>query len=163
MLIHGYRIYSAQSPSRYCNYQFKYIRCDRLLVVFSYFEKKYLLLSCATSVHLSVRLSSVEIISFRGILISNRPIDLKMSMNVRKGVVHVRKAWFSEMRIASCNIFQFMLQFMQITKDIAVFPDNYHSCLSQLQLVAKRIVHSAQQGETTLNNIIHERYDFYAQ
>ena len=28
---------------------------------------------------------SVEIISFRGILISNRPIDLKMSMDVRKG------------------------------------------------------------------------------
>ena len=56
-----------------------------------------------------------------------------------------------------------MLQFMQITKDIAVFPDNDRSCLSQLQLVAKRIVHSAQQGETTLNNTIHERYDFYTQ
>ena len=52
---------------------------------------------------------------------------------------------------------------MQITKDIAVFPDNYCSCLSQLQLVAKRIVHSAQQVETTLNNTIHERYDFYTQ
>ena len=52
---------------------------------------------------------------------------------------------------------------MQITKDIAVFPDNYRSCLSQVQLVAKRIVHSAQQVETTLNNTIHERYDFYTQ
>ena len=79
-----------------------------------------------------------------------------MSMNVRKGVVHVRKAWFFEIRIASCNFLQFML-------DIAVFPDKYRSCLSQLQLVAKRIVHSAQQGETTLNNTIHERYDFYTQ
>ena len=52
---------------------------------------------------------------------------------------------------------------MQITKDIAVFPDNYRLYLSQLQLVAKRIVHSAKQGETTLNNTIHERYDFYTQ
>ena len=52
---------------------------------------------------------------------------------------------------------------MQFTEDIAVFPDNYRSCLSQLQLVTKRIVHSAQQGETTLNNTIHERYDFYTQ
>ena len=34
---------------------------------------------------------------------------------------------------------------MQITKDIAVFPYNYRSCLSQRQLVAaKRIVHSEQ-------------------
>ena len=41
---------------------------------------------------------------------------------------------------------------MQITKDIAVFPDNYRSCLSQRQLVAKRIVHSEQQVETVLNN-----------
>ena len=60
-----------------------------------FFRKNYLLLSHATSVCPSVRLSvcqSVSIISFRGILISNRPIDLKMSMNVRKRVVHVRKA-----------------------------------------------------------------------
>ena len=70
------------------------------LVHYSFFEKIYLLLSYATSVCLSVRpsvfpsvrLSSVEIISFRGILISNRTIDLKISLNVRKGVVHVRKA-----------------------------------------------------------------------
>ena len=41
---------------------------------------------------LSVRLSSVEIISFRGNLLSNRPIDLKIGLNVREGVVHVRKA-----------------------------------------------------------------------
>ena len=52
---------------------------------------------------------------------------------------------------------------MQITKDIAVFPDNYRSCLAQLQLMAKRIVHSEQQVETTLNNTIHKRYDFYTQ
>ena len=70
---------------------------------FLFFRKNYLLLSCAMSVRPSVCPSvcpsicpsvrpSVEIISFRDISISNRPIDLKMSMNVRKGVVHVRKA-----------------------------------------------------------------------
>ena len=58
---------------------------------FFFFRKNYLLLSCATSVRPSVR-PSVEIISFRGISISKGPIDLKMSMNVRKGVVHVRMA-----------------------------------------------------------------------
>ena len=52
------------------------------VVFFFFFRKNYLL---------SVR-PSVEIISFRGISISNWPIDLKMNMNVRKGVVHVRKA-----------------------------------------------------------------------
>ena len=77
-----------------------------------------------------------------------------MSMNVRKGVGIACPKGFGFSNL------QFMLQFMQIKKDIAVFTDNYRSCLSQLQLVAKRIVHSAQQGETTLNNTIHERYDF---
>ena len=69
------------------------------LVFFYFFRKNYLLLSCATSVR-----PSAEIISFRSILISNKPIDLKMSMNVRKGVVHVRKACFFKSRIASCNL-----------------------------------------------------------
>ena len=74
---------------------------------FFFFRKNYLLLSCATSVRLSVRpsvcpsvrlsvcpsvrLSSVEIISFRGNSLSNRPINLKIGLNVREGVVHVRK------------------------------------------------------------------------
>ena len=35
---------------------------------------------------------SVEIISFRGNLLPNRPIELKIGLNVREGVVHVRKA-----------------------------------------------------------------------
>ena len=79
------------------------------MVLFSsfFFRKNYLLLSCATSVRLSVRpsvcpsvrlsvrpsvrLSSVEIISFRGNSLSNRPINLKIGLNVREGVVHVRK------------------------------------------------------------------------
>ena len=70
---------------------------------FFFFRKNYLLLSCATSVRpsvrpsvrLSVRLSvrpSVEIISFRGNSLPNRPIELKIGLNVREGVVHVRKA-----------------------------------------------------------------------
>ena len=74
---------------------------------FFFFRKNYLLLSCATSVRLSVRpsvcpsvrlsvcpsvrLSSVEIISFRGNSLSNRPINLKIGLNVHEGVVHVRK------------------------------------------------------------------------
>ena len=37
------------------------------------------------SVRLSVRLSSVEIISFRGNSLSNKPIDLKIGLNVRAG------------------------------------------------------------------------------
>ena len=48
-------------------------------------------LSVCPSVRLSVRLSSVEIISFRGNSLSNRPINLKIGLNVREGVVHVRK------------------------------------------------------------------------
>ena len=70
---------------------------------FFFFRKKYLLLSCAMSVRPSVcpsvcpsvRLSvrpSVEIISFRGNSLPNRPIELKIGLNVREGVVHVRKA-----------------------------------------------------------------------
>ena len=35
---------------------------------------------------------SVEIISFRGNSLPNKPIELKIGMNVREGVVHVRKA-----------------------------------------------------------------------
>ena len=58
------------------------------LVFFSFFEKTTY---CCCTRRLSVR-PSVSIISFRGISISNKPIDLRMSMNVRKGVVHVRKA-----------------------------------------------------------------------
>ena len=62
------------------------------LVVFTFFEKNYLLLSYATSDRLSVRLSTEEINSFRGNLISNMPIDLKFGQIVGYGVVHVRKA-----------------------------------------------------------------------
>ena len=48
--------------------------------------------SVCPSVRLSVRLSSVEIFSFRGNSLSSKPIDLKIGLNVREGVVHVRKA-----------------------------------------------------------------------
>ena len=65
---------------------------------FFFFRKNYLLLSYATSVRPSVR-PSVEIISFRGNSLPNRPIELKIGLNVREGVVHVRKAWFFEILI----------------------------------------------------------------
>ena len=64
------------------------------------------------SVRLSVRLSvrpSVEIISFLGNSLPNRPIELKIGLNVREGVVHVRKAWFFEILIASCKFMQFAI------------------------------------------------------
>ena len=35
---------------------------------------------------------SVEIISFRGNSLPNRPIELKIGLNVREGAVHVRNA-----------------------------------------------------------------------
>ena len=50
---------------------------------------------CCRARRLSVRLSvrpSVEIISFCGNSLSNVPIELKIDLNVREGVVHVRKA-----------------------------------------------------------------------
>ena len=72
------------------------------LVVFSFFRKKLPIVvvrdvcpSVRPSVRLSVRLSvcpSVEIISFRGNSLPNRSIELKIGLNVREGVVHVRKA-----------------------------------------------------------------------
>ena len=64
----------------------------QFLVVFSFFEKTTY---CCRARRLSVRLSvrpSVEIISFRGNSLPNRPIELKIGLNVREGVVHVRKA-----------------------------------------------------------------------
>ena len=76
------------------------------LVVFSFFEKTTYCCrarplsvhpSARPSVRPSVRLSvrpSVEIISFRGNSLPNGPIDLKIGLDVRKGVVHVQKAWF---------------------------------------------------------------------
>ena len=91
----------------------------RTVAVFSsffFFRKNYLLLSYATSVRLSVRPSvrlsvrpSVEIISFRGNSLPNRPIELKIGMNVRERVVHVRKAWFFEILVASCKFMQFAI------------------------------------------------------
>ena len=69
-------------------------------IFFLFFEKttyccRARRLSVRSSVRLSVCLSvrpSVEIISFRGNSLSNRPIQLKIGLNVRGGVVHVRKA-----------------------------------------------------------------------
>ena len=70
------------------------------LVVFSFFEKttyccRARRLSVRPSVCPSVRPSvrpSVEINSYRGNSLPKRPIELKIGLNVREGVVHVRKA-----------------------------------------------------------------------
>ena len=79
-------------------------------IVFSSFSfSKKLPVVVVRDVCPSVRLSSVEIISFHGISISNRPIDLKIGLDVRKGVVHVRNAWFFEILIASCKFMQFAI------------------------------------------------------
>ena len=92
-----------QSTNEYNNYIYdvNYSNQNMVFSSFFFFRKNYLLLSCATSVRPSVRLSvrpsvrlsvcpSVEIISFRGNSLSNRPIELKIGLNVREGVVHVR-------------------------------------------------------------------------
>ena len=84
---------------------------DAFLVVFSFSKKLPIVVvrDVCPSVRPSVRLSSVEIISFRGISISDRPIDLKIGLDVCKGVVHVRKAWFFEILIASCKLHKFAI------------------------------------------------------
>ena len=90
----------------------------------------------------------MEIISFRGNSLSNRPIDLKIGLNVREGVVHVRKAWFFEIRIASCKFFAIYVAIHVNCERYCVFPDNEPFVFQLiLQLVAKHIVHSEQQVE----------------
>ena len=78
---------------------------------FFFFRKKLPIVvvrDVCPSVRLSIR-PSVEIISFRGNSLPNRPIELKIGLNVREGVVHVRKAWFFEILIASCKFMQFAI------------------------------------------------------
>ena len=86
----------------FCEYRKKLRASPRVHLVFS----KKLPIVAVLDVCPSVRLSSVEIISFHGISISNRPIDLKIGLNVREGAVHVRKARFFEILIASCKFMQ---------------------------------------------------------
>ena len=64
-----------------------------LYVVFSSFflSSKKLPIVVVRDVCPSVRLSSVEIFCFRGNSLSSKPIDLKIGLNVREGVVHIRK------------------------------------------------------------------------
>ena len=84
-------------------------RLDYVFSSFFFFEKNTY---CCRTRRLSVRPSvrpSVEIISFRGNSLPNRPIELKIGLNVREGVVHVRKAWFFEILIASCKFMQFAI------------------------------------------------------
>ena len=92
------------------------------LVVFSFFEKTtYCCRTRRLSVCLLVRLSSVDIISFQSNWIFNRPIAFKFILIVAYGVVHLRKAWFFEIPIASCK-------FMQLTILLIVFNKNTFVC-----------------------------------
>ena len=114
-----------------------------LFCSFFFFRKKYLLLSCATSVRPSVCPSvcpsSVEIISFRGNSLSNRPIDLKIGLNVREGVVHVRKAWFFEIRIASCKFFAIY---------VAIHPNCERYCRISRQRTLRVSTYTSTCGQT---------------
>ena len=138
------------------------------LVVFSFFEKttycRARRLSVRPSCRPSVRLSvctSVEIISFRGNSLSNWPIELKIGLNVREGVVHVRKAWVFEIRIASCNFFcNLCCNSCKLRKILPYFPDNYRSCFNlYFNLWPSLLFTVNSKCEYT----IHERYDFYTQ
>ena len=81
----------------FCEYRKELRASPRVHLVSSFFlfSKKLPIVvvrDVCPSVRLSVRLSSVEIFSFRGNSLSSKPIDLKIGLNVREGVVHVRKA-----------------------------------------------------------------------
>ena len=74
-------------------FYFKKVLKYLFLVVSSFSEKAtYCCRARRLSVCLSVCLSYVEIISFSGSSLSNRPIDLKIGLNVCEVVVHVQKA-----------------------------------------------------------------------
>ena len=109
---------------------------DAFLVVYSFFEKTTY---CCRSRRLSVRLSSVEIISFRGSSLSNRPIDLKIGLNVRAGVVHVRKAWFFEICIASCNFFAIY---------VAIHANYERYCRISLTIIVRVSTYTSTCGQT---------------
>ena len=102
-----------------------FIEC-LIFSIFFFFRKNYLLLSCATS---------VEIISFRGNSLSNRPIDLKIGLNVREGVVHVQKAWFFEIRIASCKFF-------------AIHANCERYCRISLTIIVRVSIYASTCGQT---------------
>ena len=105
------------------------------LVVFSFFEKTTY---CCRARRLSVR-PSVEIISFRGNSLSNRPIDLKIGLNVRDGVVHVRKAWFFEIRIASCKFFAIY---------VAIHANCERYCRISLAIIVSVSIYTLTCGQT---------------
>ena len=118
---------------------------ERITSIFSsffFFRKNYLLLSCATSVRPSVCPSvrpSVEIISFRGNSFYNSPIDLKIGLNVREGVMHVRKAWFFEIRIASCKFFAIY---------VAIHANCERYCRISLAIIVRVSIYTSTCGQT---------------
>ena len=83
---------STQKRTNLCNFSkiiFETIYCMMYFIsIFRNQSIQYYLLQYLSS---SVRLSSVEIISFCGNSLSNSLIDLKIGLNVCEGVVHVQK------------------------------------------------------------------------
>ena len=75
--------------------------------IFFIFSKKTTY--CCRARRLPVRPSVVcgNIFFFCGNSLPSKPIDLKIGLNVREGVVHVRKARFFEILIASGKFMQF--------------------------------------------------------
>ena len=79
-----YIMYIYRDPNINLIYRIMYYLVEIIsmfLVFFYFFEKKL------PTVRI-VCVSSVEIISFRGISLSNRPIYLKIGLNVRERAVH---------------------------------------------------------------------------
>ena len=111
------------------------------LVVFLFLKKIPIVVvrDVCPSCRLSVRLSSVEIISFRGNSLTNRPIDLKIGLNVRAGVVQVRKAWFFEIRIASCNFFAIY---------VAIHANYERYCRISLTIIVRVSTYTSTCGQT---------------
>ena len=66
---------------------FHHVIVNPVFSIFSFFEKTTY---CCRARRMSVR-PSVEIISFRGNSLSNRPIELKIGLNVREGGSACRK------------------------------------------------------------------------
>ena len=75
-------------------------------------------------------------------------------------MLYYRWLGFSKFALQVAIFLQFMLQFMQIAKDIAYFPDNYRSCFNLCFNLWPNLLFTVNiKCEYT----IHERYDFYTQ
>ena len=131
---------------------------DNITVIFSsfFFFRKKLPIVVVRDVR-----PSVEIISFRGNSLSNRPIDLKIGLNVREGVMHVRKAWFFRNSHCKLQIFcNLCCNSCKLRKILPYFPGNYRSCFNLYFNLWPNLLFTVN---SKCEYTIHERYDFYTQ